>query len=129
MLYSPNPTFRLEILSYRGDTDIRTFGRDHTRTPPDKAEMASTTILKVKIVNGSGKIRTGGPGDEKKDTEKENLLQRVWTGVVPIWETVGEPVAGGHGRLEDVPDHVRAFRDDTNKVNERYAKTVSVEKA
>lgn len=85
--------------------------------------------MKIKIVNGSGKIRTGGPGDEKKDTEREDLLQRVWTGVVPIWETVGEPVAGGYGRLEDVPDHVRAFRDDTNKVNERYAKTVSVEKA
>ncbi|KAF6234421.1 hypothetical protein HO173_007454 [Letharia columbiana] len=101
---------------------------DHTRTPPDKAEMASTTILKVKIVNGSGKIRTGGPGDEKKDTEREDLLQRVWTGVVPMWETAGEPVAGGDGRVEDVPEHVRAFRDDTNKVNEKYAKTAAVEK-
>ncbi|KAL9077127.1 MAG: hypothetical protein Q9161_000393 [Pseudevernia consocians] len=102
---------------------------DHTRTPPDKAEMASTTILKVKVVNGSGKIRTGGPGDEKKDTEREDLLQRVWTGVVPMWESVGEPVAGGEGRVEDIPEHVRAFRDDTNKVNEKYAKTSAVEKA
>ena len=102
--------------------------RDHTRTPPDKAEMASTTILKVKIVNGSGKIRTGGPGDEKKDTERADLLQRVWTGVVPVWETVGEPVAGGEGRVEEVPEHVRAFRDDTNKVNEKYANSAAVEK-
>lgn len=91
--------------------------------------MASTTILKVKIVNGSGKIRTGGPGDEKKDTERLDLLQRVWTGVVPIWETVGEPVVGGDGRVDDVPEHVRAFRDNSNKVNEKYAKAAAVEKA
>lgn len=89
--------------------------------------MASTTILKVKIVNGSGKIRTGGPGDEKKDTEREDLLQRVFTGVVPMWETVGEPVAGGAGRVEE-PEHVRAFRNDTSRSNEKYAKTAAVEK-
>lgn len=103
--------------------------RDHTRTPPDKAEMASTTILKVKIVNGSGKIRTGGPGDDKKDTERSDLVQRVWTGVIPVWETIGTPLAGGEGRVEDVPQHVQAFREDSNKVNEKYAKTAAVEKA
>ena len=87
--------------------------------------MASTTILKVKIVNGSGKVRTGGPDDERKDTEREDLLERVWTGVVPMWETVGEPVSGGDSRVKDVPAHVRAFQDDTNKVNEKYAKTAA----
>lgn len=89
--------------------------------------MASTTILKVKIVNGSGKIRTGGPGDERKDTEREDLLQTVFTGVVPMWETVGEPVAGGAGRAEE-PEHVRAFRTMYNQVNESYAQTAAVEK-
>ena len=89
--------------------------------------MASTTILKVKIVNGSGKIRTGGPGDEKKDTERVDLLQRVWTGVIPMWETVGNPVAGGDGRVEDVPAHLLAFQDDTNRVNENYARTAAAE--
>ncbi len=87
--------------------------------------MASTTILKVKIVNGSGKIRMGGPGDEKKDTERKDLLESVWTGVVPMYTHVGEPIAGGGGRVEDVPAHVRAFRDDTNKVNEKYARTAA----
>ena len=124
--FAPKPAFSLDILLSRRDTD--SLLRDHTRTPPDKAEMASTTILKVKIVNGSGKIRTGGPGDEKKDSERADLLQRVWTGVVPMWETVGEPVAGGEGRVEEVPEHVRAFRDDTNKVNEKYANSAAVEK-
>ena len=107
------------------DTDFRIYRREHTRTPPDKAEMASTTILKVKIVNGSGKVRMGGPGDEKKDIENKDLVESVWTGVVPMWETLGEPVIGGDGRLGDVPAHVRMFRDDTNEVNERYAKTAA----
>ena len=31
----------------------------HTRVPPDSAEMSSTSILKVKVVGGSGKVRVG----------------------------------------------------------------------
>ncbi|MCJ1273703.1 hypothetical protein MMC21_001496 [Puttea exsequens] len=99
---------------------------EQTRTPPDGAEMASTTILKVKVVNGSGKIRTGGPGDEKKDTEREDVIDRVYTGVLPMWETVGEPVAGGAGRVKEVPDHVRAFQNSVNETNEEYAKEAAV---
>ena len=87
--------------------------------------MASTTILRVKIVNGSGKIRTGGPGDENKDTEKEDLVESVWTGVVPMWETLGDPIPGGHGHVKDVPGHVRTYRDNTNKVNVKYATTAA----
>ena len=127
IVLGPRSDVKLELLCKEGVLTRRS-RRDHTRTPPDKAEMASTTILKVKVINGSGKIRTGGPGDEKKDIEIEDLLHRVWTGVVPTWETLGEPVPGGEGRVEDVPEHVRAFRDDTNKVNENYAKTAAVEK-
>ena len=46
-----------------------------TRNPPDGAEMASTAILKVQVVNGSGKVRTGGPGDEKKDSGRESVTK------------------------------------------------------
>lgn len=52
----------------------------------------------------------------------------MWTGVVPVWETMGEPIVGGDGRVEEVPEHVQAFRRDTNKVNEKYAKTAAAEK-
>ena len=101
---------------------------ENSRSPPDGAEMASTTILKVKIVNGSGKIRTGGPGDEKKDTEREDVIERVWTGVVPIYETVGEPVRGGAGRIEKVPEHITSFRGEVNETNEEYARTAAAAK-
>lgn len=101
----------------------------NSRTPPDNAEMVSTTILKVKIVNGSGKIRTGGPGDEKKDTDREDLLNSVWTGVVPIWEHVGDAVAGGASRVKEVPEHIRSFQSDVNETNADYAKEVAASKS
>ena len=94
---------------------------EQTRTPPDSAEMASTTILKVKIMNGSGKIRTGGPGDDKKDTTREDVTSRVWTGVVPIWETFGSPVPGGAGRAEGLPEHILDFQKQKTAENEEYA--------
>ena len=101
---------------------------EQTRNPPDGAEMASTSILKVKVVNGSGKIRTGGPGDEKKDAEREDITSRVWTGVIPLWETVGDAVAGGDGKLEAVPEHVVDFQKDNNAVNHEYAYHAAVSK-
>ena len=101
---------------------------ENTRSPPDGAEMASTTILKVKVTNGSGKIRTGGPGDEKKDTEREDLVSKTYTAVIPAWETFGEPVRGGAGRIDAVPEHVQTFLSETNQSNEEYARTAAVGK-
>jgi nitroimidazol reductase NimA-like FMN-containing flavoprotein (pyridoxamine 5'-phosphate oxidase superfamily) len=110
-------------------TDSVVPGRwDNTRSPPDGSEMASTTILKVKVVNGSGKVRTGGPGDEKKDTEREDVVERVWTGVIPVYESVGEPVRGGAGRVEQVPEHITSFRDEVNETNKEYARTAAAAK-
>ncbi|KAG8533383.1 uncharacterized protein KY384_002166 [Bacidia gigantensis] len=93
-----------------------------TRTPPDNAELGSTAILKVQVVSGSGKIRRGLPHDEKKDTERVDVTSRVWTGVVPMWEMVGEPVPGGSGSVNVVPDHITEFREQTNSANMTYAK-------
>lgn len=92
---------------------------ENTRVPPDRAEMASTSILRVKVVSGSGKIRDGGPADNDKDTKREDVVGMVWTGFVPIWETFGEPVFGGKGRLVEPPAHVTDF---VRKGNEREAR-------
>lgn len=98
---------------------------NNSRSPPDGSEMASTTILKVKIVNGSGKIRTGGPKDDKKDTERDDVVSKTYTAVIPAWEAYGEPIRGGSGQVESVPEHVRMFIDEMNQSNEEYAKTAS----
>jgi hypothetical protein len=93
----------------------------NTRIPPDGAEMSSTTILRVKVVDGSGKIRDGGVSDERKDRDKSEVTGKTWTGVVPTWETFGEPIPAESNEIKDVPEHVRAYIDSCNKSNPAYA--------
>ncbi|KAM0348971.1 hypothetical protein ACHAPU_003905 [Fusarium lateritium] len=92
----------------------------NTRLPPTKAELQSTGILKVKIASGSAKMRTGGPHDDKKDTENEAIQDRVWTGVLPIHAVAGEPVASPYNKV-DVPGHLVEFSKDFNTDNQHHA--------
>jgi hypothetical protein len=84
--------------------------------------MQSTSVLRVKIATGSAKIRTGGPHDEKGDMEDEGLLDRVWTGVVPVYSVMGEPIAGGYNRVGEVPEYLEGWRREANKDAEEYAR-------
>ncbi|KAL8818732.1 MAG: hypothetical protein Q9191_007875 [Dirinaria sp. TL-2023a] len=93
---------------------------EYTRTP-DNGELASTSILRVRIVSGSGKIRDGGPNDDKKDLNRDDIAGKTWTGVVPVWQTVGEAVPARTNRVSDVPEHVQAFQKEENGTNEKYA--------
>ncbi|KAI0846147.1 hypothetical protein F5Y00DRAFT_149665 [Daldinia vernicosa] len=97
----------------------------HTRVPPNAAEMQSTSVLRVKISAGSAKLRTGMPNDDKADMENGELLDKVWTGVVPVHYTLGEPIPGLYNRVEQVPPYLREFVADSN----RYAKELAVEDA
>jgi nitroimidazol reductase NimA-like FMN-containing flavoprotein (pyridoxamine 5'-phosphate oxidase superfamily) len=56
---------------------------ENSRIPPTKTEMTSTQILRVRVVDASAKVRSGGPGDDKEDLRDEELRKRVWIGVVP----------------------------------------------
>ncbi|KAE8151365.1 hypothetical protein BDV25DRAFT_152687 [Aspergillus avenaceus] len=93
-----------------------------SRVPPDRAEMSSTVILRVRVVDGSGKIRDGGVSDEKKDTGNEDVTGRVWTGVVPVWETFGNPIPDPGNRVAEVPEYITRFVEGMNEVNSRYAR-------
>ncbi|KAI9806549.1 MAG: hypothetical protein M1833_003736 [Piccolia ochrophora] len=92
-----------------------------TRVPPDKVEMDSTKILRVRIVSGSGKRREGGPHDDRKDTERSEVTREVWTGTVPVWETFGEPIVGGDGAANVVPPYLAEYLSTINERNEKYA--------
>ncbi|KAL8920004.1 MAG: hypothetical protein Q9172_004698 [Xanthocarpia lactea] len=94
---------------------------ENSRTPPESGELSSTTILRVRIVSGSGKIRDGEPHDDKKDLERADITDRVWTGVIPMWETLGDPVASESNRVEGEPEHIRSFIDKANDNNRAYA--------
>ena len=94
---------------------------ENTRIPPDGAEMQSTRILKMSITAASGKVREGVPEDERKDLKRDDVLDKVWTGVVPVYERLGEPVAGPYNRVKEVPEHVRVFVEGENAKREEYA--------
>lgn len=101
---------------------------NNSRVPPDSAEMSSTVILKVKVVDGSGKIRDGSVSDERKDTENDEVTGRVWTGVVPVWETFGQPIPSPENKVPQVPEHITSFINSRNKNNREYAeKAVKVQ--
>ncbi len=100
----------------------------NTRVPPNAAEMGSTNVLRVKIATGSAKIRSGGPHDEKGDLEDEGLTERVWTGVVPVYSVIGEPVAGAYNKVEGVPGYLEGWRGEVNKDGEEYARENAVDK-
>jgi len=93
----------------------------HTRVPPNAGEMASTQIMRVKIDSGSAKVREGVPNDEKVDLEDRDVLDKVWTGVLPLYEQFGEPVPGPYNEIKEVPEHVIAYRERLNKANFEYA--------
>lgn len=92
-----------------------------TRVPPDSAEMQSTSILRVTVVGGSGKVRVGGPRDEQKDLVRNDLRDTIWTGVVPVYEYFGEPVSHKENRVKDVPAHVLQYVKESREANEKYA--------
>ena len=94
---------------------------NQTRLPPDGGEISSTMILKVRIVSGSGKIREGGAGNEKKDLERDDVMDNVWTGVIPVWQTIGEPIPAEVNRVKDLPQYLRTFVEDGNSESEEYA--------
>jgi len=83
--------------------------------------MASTGLLKVRIVDGSGKIRDGGVSDEKKDYKNEEITKRIWTGVVPVWEVFGDPVPSAENQVKDLPGYIKDYITGINEQNRKYA--------
>ncbi|KAI1923153.1 hypothetical protein LOZ58_003162 [Ophidiomyces ophidiicola] len=94
---------------------------ENTRVPPDGAEMQSTTILRVRIVDGSGKIRDGGVSDERKDMDRRDVTDKVWVGVVPVFQTFGEPIPDAKNKVKEVPEHITSYIAKANERNERQA--------
>ncbi|KAJ6437795.1 flavin-nucleotide-binding protein [Purpureocillium lavendulum] len=92
----------------------------NSRLPPTGAELQSTSLLRIKIASGSAKFRDGGVVDDKHDLENEDALNSVWTGVVPIWSTMGEPIPSGHNRV-DLPKYASEFFDEFSKDNKELA--------
>ena len=94
---------------------------ENSRTPPDKGEMSSTSILKVRIVAASAKIREGGPHDDAKDVKNAAVTAKTWTGVIPVWETLGKPHKFGSGEIDTPPAYIVTAVQERKKDAEETA--------
>ncbi|KAF2745263.1 5-nitroimidazole antibiotic resistance protein [Sporormia fimetaria CBS 119925] len=88
---------------------------ERSRIPPTKAELDSTSILKVRIVSASAKVRVGGPSEDRNDLKNSELKERVWTGVVPVWQMWGDPVPGKENGREEVEEYIEKWRLEENR--------------
>lgn len=80
-------------------------GRYATLRPDHAQDLKATTVLGMEIVEGSAKIRTGGPSDEEED-----YALPIWAGEIPVRTVVGAPVPDPRNPDGvDAPDHVRDF--------------------
>lgn len=93
---------------------------DNTRLPPLGAELQSTSVLKIKIESGSAKYRDGQASDDKHDLENEAALDKIWTGVVPMHQTFGEPIPSSYNRV-GFPSYAAEFIADTNKDSQEHS--------
>ncbi|KAK6433516.1 hypothetical protein LTR95_010306 [Oleoguttula sp. CCFEE 5521] len=94
---------------------------ENSRSPPTKAEITSTGILKVRIETASAKVRTGGPSDDRADLKDEALVGRTWTGVVPMYSVLGTPMESEYNRVKQVPEYLGEWVEDANSMAEQVA--------
>jgi uncharacterized protein len=72
---------------------------------PNEQEVKATGVVAIPLTTASAKVRVGPPIDEPDDVGLP-----VWAGVLPLFQTVGQPVAAPDGPAErPVPDYLEAF--------------------
>ncbi len=77
-----------------------------SRSPNDK-EMKATAVVRIPLQEGSVKVRTGPPKDEKEDYDLD-----IWAGELPISTEYGKPLADPDGnRTIEIPDSIKKMTD------------------
>ena len=75
-------------------------GRGAGTRPPTDAELRTTLVLYLPLVESSAKVRTGPPHDDPED-----MALPYWAGVVPLTVVPGPPEPDEGSAGIPVPDH------------------------
>lgn len=112
-----DPKNRQEIIyALKLITDGMVPGRwENSRTPPEESEVVSTRILKVRIDSASAKIRDSGVSDDAKDLKHDDTTERVWTGVIPYVEVLGEPMPAAMNKVAVIPEYILGYVKEHNE--------------
>jgi uncharacterized protein len=96
------------------------------RHPPKKIELASTGIMRVNITGASAKIRTGPAVDKDQDDwEDMEMRNRVWVGVVPVYETLGEPITADYSLVKVPTPAVKTYVKERNEKEKTWSELVA----
>ena len=81
-------------------------GRSAEARGPDRKELATTHVLRFPLEEASIKMRTGPPGDAKKD-----MALPVWAGVIPLSIEAGIPERDpAQGEAHPTPSYASNYR-------------------
>ena len=78
-------------------------GREMDARPPDARELRATSVAFFEIEEFSAKVRSGPPGEYRKDSDGS-----TWTGVVPFAFRPGSPSPDSHGAAP-IPAYLEEF--------------------
>ncbi|KAK2802849.1 hypothetical protein FQN51_004111 [Onygenales sp. PD_10] len=102
-------------------------GRWEDVNPVSSFQVALVFVVRVEIQRGTMKLRTGIPGIQPRDREKDgpDREEPVWTGVVPMYEHLGSPVASGLTDDAEEPGGLLKYIDERNERRREYARSVA----
>ncbi|KAH8690126.1 hypothetical protein BGW36DRAFT_364849 [Talaromyces proteolyticus] len=111
----------------RGVTNHIVEGRWEDVNPVSSFQVSLVCVIRVDILSGGVKFRTGIPGVQPRDRIKDGPDNEVppWTGVVPLSEQLDEPVPSGLTDDAKVPEGLLTFIQRRNKAQSEYAHSVA----
>ncbi len=80
-------------------------GRWETLRAPTAQEMKATSVLWLPLEEAVAKVRDGGPVEDEED---EALP--IWSGVLPVSQTIGAPITDPLSQGLPVPGHLAGFK-------------------
>lgn len=97
--------------------------------PVSSFQVSLVQVIEVKILSGSVKYRKGIPQIQPRNAEKDgpDCAHPVWTGIIPVYETLGAPVDSGLTNCSSVPSSVMAYILDRNEQHQQYTELAARE--
>lgn len=103
-------------------------GRWDEVNPVSSLQISLVSVIRVDISSASLKARTGIPGIQPRNPEKDgpDREQSVWTGTIPVWEQLGEPIPSGLTEGAVLTENLRSMIDERNERHKEYALSTGV---
>lgn len=95
--------------------------------PVASFQVSLVYVIKVSIDKMSVKARTGVPGIQPRDAEADggDIETPPWTGVIPLYDRLGDPVASGLTPAAGVSENLKEFITKRNEKHKDYAEKVA----